>query len=161
MDKTLVHKIFPENNTPTTLEKLNALLGQYEWYLPLRRLKSKHTHQEDARVNLMLPWRNESSLDWLDVDFQKLMVVSEDEIIDRFLATEDLRIVADEDPATDDICLQPDFDDEDELVTEQLAKIYLDQGIYDRALAIYRKLSLLNPEKSVYFAALISEIEKK
>ena len=51
-----------------------------------------------------------------------------------------------------------DFDDEDDLVTEELAEIYRQQGLNDEACAIYRKLSLRNPEKSVYFAELIDEI---
>ena len=50
---------------------------------------------------------------------------------------------------------------DDDLVTEDLAEIYLAQGLYDEAIAIYRKLSLLNPEKSVYFASLIDKIANK
>ena len=42
--------------------------------------------------------------------------------------------------------------------TEELAEIYRQQGLNDEACAIYRKLSLRNPEKSVYFAELIDEI---
>ena len=52
-----------------------------------------------------------------------------------------------------------DFDDEDDLVTEELAEIYRQQGLNDEACAIYRKLSLRNPEKSVYFAELIGKLE--
>ena len=45
--------------------------------------------------------------------------------------------------------------------TETLARIYLEQGYRDEAIDIYSKLSLRYPEKSVYFAALIDEINKK
>ncbi len=83
----------------------------------------------------------------------------EDEVIDKFLECDDLRIVADLSDKYDNLNLDVDFDYEDEFVSEDLAKIYLEQGLNDQAIAIYRKLSLLNSEKSVYFASLIAEIE--
>lgn len=51
-------------------------------------------------------------------------------------------------------------EDRDDLVTETLAKVYLSQGDTNRALRIYHKLSLLYPEKSAYFAALVEKIVK-
>jgi tetratricopeptide (TPR) repeat protein len=48
----------------------------------------------------------------------------------------------------------------DELITDTLAGIYLQQKNYDKALKAYKKLSLKYPEKSIYFAARIEEIEK-
>ena len=45
--------------------------------------------------------------------------------------------------------------------TETLAQIYLEQDYPEQAIDIYSKLSLRYPEKSVYFAALIDEINKK
>lgn len=53
-----------------------------------------------------------------------------------------------------------DFDSLD-FVTETLAKIYADQGYYDKAIEVYAKLILLYPEKSAYFAALVNEIKSK
>lgn len=52
-------------------------------------------------------------------------------------------------------------EDADELVTETLAKIYLDQMLYHKALDTYKKLVLKFPEKSRYFTEEIDLIEKK
>ena len=56
---------------------------------------------------------------------------------------------------------EPPAHDAEGFYTETLAKIYLEQGYTDEALDIYSKLILRYPEKSVNFAALIEEINKK
>lgn len=45
------------------------------------------------------------------------------------------------------------------LVTESFAKILLKQGKIDKAIDIYEKLKLKNPEKSDYFAQKITELK--
>lgn len=47
------------------------------------------------------------------------------------------------------------------LASETLAKIYLNQGNYSKAIKIYDVLSLKFPEKNLYFAALIKEAKQK
>jgi hypothetical protein len=50
---------------------------------------------------------------------------------------------------------------EEDLASEPLANIYIKQGKYEKALDMYRKLSLRNPQKSAYFAQKIEEILKE
>ena len=47
------------------------------------------------------------------------------------------------------------------MVSETLAEIYAAQEIYGRAVEIYKKLILLYPEKSAYFASLIEKVKDK
>ena len=50
---------------------------------------------------------------------------------------------------------------EDGLASESLADIYIKQGKLDKAIDMYRKLSLRNPQKNAYFARKIEEILKE
>ena len=52
-------------------------------------------------------------------------------------------------------------DDDEEFVSEELAEIYAKQGLFDEAIAIYRKLSLQNSQKSIYFAELIGQLNER
>ena len=48
-----------------------------------------------------------------------------------------------------------------DLVTETLAEIHVQQGNYPKAIEIYQKLILLNPEKKLLFASQIEFIKQK
>lgn len=94
-----------------------------------------------------------------NIDIAKLTEVTADDIIDRFLRSDNLRIVADEEGPAEEIRTEAEFDGEDDIASEELAEVYRAQGLNDMAKETYRKLSLLNPEKSVYFAKLIAELD--
>jgi hypothetical protein len=48
---------------------------------------------------------------------------------------------------------------EEDIITEAMAEVFMQQGKGNKAREIYKKLSLLNPAKSAYFAAKIDQIK--
>ncbi len=48
--------------------------------------------------------------------------------------------------------------DDKQVWTEAMAEVWVKQGEKQKAVQVYRKLSLLDPSKSAYFAAKISEL---
>ncbi len=140
-------------------EQLAQLVKRYPWFRPLLIEQARRTGVPSVAVQLLDPWRIESSLMQTVADAEQLLHLSADDLIDRFLRADDLRIVAEEGEVETEVQTEAQLSDEEELVSEELAEIYLVQGLRDEAKAIYRKLSLLNPEKSVYFAELIDHIE--
>jgi tetratricopeptide (TPR) repeat protein len=52
------------------------------------------------------------------------------------------------------------IDKNDIIVSEPLAELHVKQGRIDQAIATYKKLSLQNPEKKIYFADKIKQLSK-
>lgn len=81
------------------------------------------------------------------------------DVIDSFLSKSVSRIVPNDNGADTTKNIEIEIVNED-VVTEQFAKILLLQGHKKRAITIYNKLSLKFPEKSVYFADQIDQINR-
>jgi tetratricopeptide (TPR) repeat protein len=52
-------------------------------------------------------------------------------------------------------------EEDEDLVTETLAKLYMQQGHYKKAIRAYEKLCLIYPHKMAYFADLIQRIKQE
>jgi hypothetical protein len=82
------------------------------------------------------------------------------DLIDKFILANP-RIVPVKDAAKvspEDIS-KPYYEREGVFVTETLARIYINQGYYSKAIDIYQELSLKFPEKSSYFASQIELVK--
>ena len=169
----------PDIAAAPTEEYLRTLLKRYPWFTTARLMLSRISGKVDPALSLYLATRPAPGLllrssgasgispvvgtqgppsDAVGPDVDAVTGSPTFEVIDRFLASECGRIVPREGIPEGDIAAGSAVIDE-ELATEELAEIYLAQGLNDRARAIYAKLSLLYPEKSVYFATIIARID--
>lgn len=136
-------------------EQISDLMSSHRWGSAQGENMDSEA-QGDEALNGLFERPNLSSQ---SIDIERLMRVTSDDIIDRFLSSEPRRIVAEEGEVSEEIVTEAEFDDDEEMVSEELAEVYLAQGLKDMAKETYRKLSLRNPEKSIYFAEIISKID--
>ena len=136
-------------------EQISGLMGSRRWSAE----QTEKTLAEGDSAEVLEGLLERPELELQQIDVERLTLVTSDDIIDRFLRSEPRRIVAEEGEVNEEIVTEAEFDDEEEMVSEELAEVYLAQGLKDMAKETYRKLSLLNPEKSIYFAEIISKID--
>ena len=81
------------------------------------------------------------------------------ELIDQFLVSE-AKIVPIKNYHSDSTLSTESLIEDEELFSEKLAKIYIKQGHFEKALTTYEKLYLKYPEKSIYFATQIEYVKR-
>ncbi|MGL5564022.1 MAG: hypothetical protein ACRDCN_15595 [Tannerellaceae bacterium] len=87
------------------------------------------------------------------------------DLIDSFISTDETNFKFSFEEEEDESCVEVEHQEdvpesqEDDFFTETLARIYIKQKRYEKALEIIKKLSLKYPEKNVYFADQIHFLE--
>ncbi|MBQ5829644.1 MAG: hypothetical protein IIW45_05520 [Alistipes sp.] len=145
----------------SNIASLEELVERYPWFTAarLRLLRERGIETADAFSHLLAELHPTATIKRQEIDVETMCRLSTGDIIDRFLKRNDYRITA-EDGDADDIS-KVEIEDVDDLVSEELAELYANQHLYAEAIDTYRKLSLLNSEKSIYFAGLIAQLERK
>jgi hypothetical protein len=111
-------------------------------------------------VAYLMESENEDS----ELTFDEVPQLKGQNLIDSFIEQDNGKIVLNETPT-----LKPEIEEtstdeaehsEDSIYTETMARIYIKQGKYSKALEIIRRLSLEDSEKNAYFADQIRFLEK-
>ena len=100
-----------------------------------------------------------SFLDWFDIiDDNVPKVEKKLDLIDQFIKNSPKIEFSQEKKSDPDVIIESKI--KDELITETLAKIYVTQRKFNKAIKAYEILSLKYPKKSSFFADQIIDIKK-
>ncbi|AWI24611.1 tetratricopeptide repeat protein [Flavobacterium pallidum] len=136
-----------DETTATIEEKLE--IGR-----PLDFSGEKHSFSEWLQLASFHPIEREATQEEIPTDAEKKKKL---ELIDRFIETNPkIAPVRDSNPVT--LSAARGTEDTGYLMTETLAKVYLEQKKYNKAIQAYEILILKYPEKSSLFADRISDI---
>lgn len=151
--------------SPEKLAILGSVVEQFPWFTTARLLR-RIASDEDDPVLLLHDIAYPPAMSLSDITLEELITQtstddrqSTTDLIDRFLSGGEHKIVPRDTTTDEDVAaVSAEVDFSDDVVSEELARIYLAQGLNLEAKTIYERLSLLNPEKSIYFAEIIEGI---
>ena len=122
-------------------------------------INEKYSFQEWLQLSKIHPIERENSA---TIEIKSTIIDPEkqkkNELIDRFIEASP-KIPPIKKEAEPKVFLEPSSENNSYLMTETLARVYLEQNKYDKAIQAYEILILKYPEKSSFFANRISDIK--
>ncbi len=131
-----VSEELPQEEEPAPGADLMVMRSFMDWLLHFRRKKEEAREEDEGRKALKAHWQKEKLAAALE---------EEDDEIPEAVFEMAVSSIRQEEP----------------LVSESMASVYLKQGKWDKAIAVYRRLQSANPAKSAYFAAKIAAAEQQ
>ena len=152
-----VHKISDELDD--TADRTSSLIGNFLSTVDSDVPKQKRPTVDAATDYMGYLLQVEENAGTQDTPAVSTMVYGQ-QIIDNFLEQGKLTIQEHADEELQKPQINEDVVESQEVFTETLARIYIKQGKYDKALEIIQRLSLKYPKKNRYFADQIRYLEK-
>ncbi|MEC4003045.1 hypothetical protein OX283_000105 [Flavobacterium sp. SUN052] len=146
LEKSILSSIAQSNQQETIEEKLE--IGK-----PLEFTKDeKHSFQEWLQLSRLKPIERKETISEETLEKRKKL-----ELIDKFIESNPKIPPINKDAVTPTVT--PAIEDKSYLMTETLAKVYLEQKKFSKAIQAYEILILKYPEKSSFFADRILDIK--
>jgi hypothetical protein len=146
-----INKVENESDAPLAHDSQSTVVNLNLGKPLVFSVDEKHSFQEWLQLSRLQPIDRESTADTTNSK------TKHETIIDNFIAANP-KIPALNKQVTASIKI-PTIEEKSYLMTETLAKVYLEQKKYQRAIQAYEILILKYPEKSSYFVNLILEIK--
>ena len=156
-------KATDNNNGSRTLSLIDNFLGTIPQEEQTADIKQRKPTPADAAVDYVAYLLESESYAEENNDQETPQLIGHN-LIDNFIEQDNGKIKLNDNPELmpelDPVMPESTKDSDEGVFTETLARIYIKQGRYSKALEIIRRLSLNYPKKNAYFADQIRFLEK-
>ena len=164
IQSTIELEVAPHEKDSLPIEISDIALSSYTTWL-LQRAQSMETQEGKNVTSIFTEEQREdnepvvTSPEMIPMIDQRPATNTNWSVIDRFIETEPQIAKGKVGAYSSGDMTRGSFKEEDEFYTETMAKLLAQQGKADKARLVFKKLMELHPEKSIYFAAQLKNLE--